>query len=306
MPHQFGEAVEAFVDIVLKNWDGLYAIEEYTAMCEKLYELYHAETEKVEPASTESVFGACLNNLMLTHKKVGGTIKLAHGFYEFWHNNAYKKGALDPNELPYRIYLNASTSNVMVLGFILVQRVCLTGDALYFKIASTAAAVDSRKDAIVIYLFGREKAERLARDLGEITGNELTPSVPGLTKEIAHGISVAVDPSTGKDKVSFGQSRVRPFATAIRCYRDTFGRNNLLGNLSGENHYEIFTRLLAGAFRAHRISPIDPSTTGNTVPRGQDEISNGADVAAGSVTVPKMDVNAARIYARMAARGAFG
>jgi hypothetical protein len=44
--------------------------------------------------------------------------------------------------------------------------------------------------------------------LGQITGDTLTPSVPGLTKELAKGISVAADPRyTFGVELSFGHGR---------------------------------------------------------------------------------------------------
>jgi hypothetical protein len=288
----FGSEVEAFIDLVLDHFDDLYEIDEYSTLCDALYELYHTETADVVPSKSDQVFNDCMVNLMAYHKRVGGSIKTKNGYYEFHSPHSLVKGPASETDLDYRIYVNASTSNVIVLGRILVSLVCLTGDAIYFKIATTADAVDARKDAIVIYVFGKERAEKIARKIGRITDNKLTPTVPGLTKAIASGVSIAVDPATYHDLVSFGQSRVRPFATAIRCFRDSFAEAGLLDNLSAEHQYGVFARLLTGAFRAHGINPLNPSTSGNVISRAQDGVAS-------AIIVPRMDVMGAKRYAKL-------
>lgn len=287
----FGKEVDAFIDTVLEHWDDLYSLDGFSELCDALYELYHTETAVVAPAKSELEFGECIKNLMAYHKRYGGTVKLnQHGYHEFWTDWNLVKPPSE-KDATYRIYVNASTKNVIVLGRILVHEVCQTGTAMYFKIATSAKAVDQRKDAIVIYLFGKKNAETIARKLGQITGGMLTPTVPGLTREIASGISVAEDPASFSDSVSFGQSRVRPFATALRCYRDDFAKAGLLDDLTAEDRYEVFARLLTGAFRAYGINPLNPSEVNNV-------ISKGKDVAASTISVPTLDKKGALYYAR--------
>lgn len=301
----FGAAVETFLDRVIDHWDDLYSLPSFEKLCDRLYALYHDESEQVVPAKSDDEFNKCMRGLIQLHAQTGGRVELnKHGYHEFYTN--YEKAAenLDAEKEPYRVYVNASTKNVIVLGRILVKLVCIDATAMYFKIANDAAGVDQRKDAIVIYTFGRNEAEAIAKRLGQITGDKLTPSVPGMTREVAKGISVAADPKwNGKDSVSFGQHRVRPFATAIICYRDQFALANKLDSVDADTHTEVFRILLAGAFRAHKINALDPSSN---APASAAKISKEADLQAGKITVPVMDVKAAKYFLSLASKGALG
>jgi hypothetical protein len=284
--------VTEFIDQIIHNWDHLSPNLNYKELCDALYRLYHAETEQVEAEKTQQVFDECMQGLLKLHQDTGGTVHSdKHGFHEFHTKHSLVKAGTE-QDLPYRIYINASTRNVIVLGRILVTEACLTGKALYFKIATTAIAVDERKDAIVVYIFGEHNAQALAQKLGEITGDLLTPTTPGLSKTIAPGISIAADPSSFKDTVSFGQSRVRPFATAYKTYQTKFAAKNRLNETSAEALYEVFSWLVCGAFRGHGINPLNPSTT-RSYTKGV--LSKAADTSASSIKVPPLEL-------RMAAR----
>jgi hypothetical protein len=298
----FGSSVEAFLNTVIDRWDDLYVIPDFDKLCKALYTLYHRETEAVQPSKSQSEFAHCMEGLVQLHKEAGGTVKLKKTGYTEFHTNSSLHDKLDTSKEPYRVYVNASTKNVIVLGRILVNLVCLSGRALYFKIADDAAAVDKRKDAIVIYTFGKDQSESIAKELGTITDQNLTPSSPGLTKEIAPGISVAADPRWNySDQVSFGQHRVRPFATALLCYRDEFALGGQLNDVDQAAHTEVFRILLMGAFRAHNINALDPSTN---APAITPTISKAQEVEASKVQVPKMDKMAARRFLSLAQRGA--
>jgi hypothetical protein len=238
-----------------------------------------------------------MTNLIQLHKDTGGTVKPnLHGYTEF-HSNSSLIAKMDMESEPYRVYVNASTKNVVVLGRILVKLACLDGQAQYFKIADTASGVDERKDAIVIYTYGKDLAKRIADQLAKITGGSLTPTSPGLTQEVAPGISIGVDPYRYKDPVSFGQHRVRPFATALLCYRG-FAADGFLDNVTREARTNAFRFLLAGAFRAHGINALDPS---GSAPASAKSISNRADTSASAVTVPKPEQMAARLLLKQSA-----
>jgi hypothetical protein len=298
----FGDSVEAFLDLVIDHWDELYPVPEFGRLCDALYDLYHDETQQVMPEKTNQVFKHCMLGLMKLHKNTGGRVlEDQHGYHEF-HTKFSTAQNLKQDEEPYRVYVNASTRNVIVLGRILVKLACIDGQAVYFKIASDAKGVDRRKDSIVIYTFGKNQAEAIAKQLGQITGDQLTPSVPGMTREVAKGISVAADPKwNSKDQVSFGQHRVRPFATAIVCYRDQFALFGQLDDIDSATYTEVFRILLAGAFRAHNINALDPSSNAPAVTKS---LSKSDDVLASKVTVPSIDIKAAQRFLNSARKGA--
>jgi hypothetical protein len=288
----FDKSIETFLGLIIDHWDEIYATTSYRQCCRALYTLYYTETVAIVPSKSEDEFAACMRALVQLHKDTGGTVKLdQHGYTEF-HTNMSLLDEADLEGEPYRVYVNASTKNVIVLGRILVKLACLDAKALYFKIADSAEAVDARKDAIVIYVFGKARAEEIAAQLTTITDNKLTPTSPGLTKEIAPGISIAVDPSSFSNPVSFGEDRVRPFATAILCYRDEFAATGLLDGISKDVRTQAFRFLLAGAFRAHGINALMPFTS---APAGTREISNRRDTAASAVKVPNPEKLAARL-----------
>jgi hypothetical protein len=296
----FDQSIESFLDLVIDHWDAIYSAESYSQCCDALYRLYYTETQVVAPSKSEEEFQHCMRNLIQLHKDTGGTVKLKkHGFTEF-HTNLSLLNESNTDGEPYRVYVNASTKNVIVLGRILIKLACLDAKALYFKIADEADAIDKRKDAIVIYVFGKERAEQIARDLATITDDRLTPTSPGLTKEMAPGISVAVDPSSLSNPVSFGEHRVRPFATAMICYRNEFAATGLLDDISEDALTQAFRFLLAGAFRAHGINALLPFSS---APAGVKEISLRRDTAASAVKVPNPEKMAARLVINRERKG---
>jgi HopA1 effector protein family len=154
----------------------------------------------------------------------------------------------------YRVYVNASSKNVITLAS---QVTILCGQykgIQCFKIPLDPAMTDARKDTFVIYVKGKDTAEKVAQRLGELTCGLLSPTVPAMTHPIANGISIA--PNMGEQYgLSFGELVVSPFALAIRVFRDTFYRQGLLSHKRRKIRMRVFRVLLAGAFHAHGLDP---------------------------------------------------
>jgi hypothetical protein len=118
------EPVEAFLKVVADNWDKLNkTTRSFDKLCTKLYPLYHDETNEVTPSKTEDTFKTSMSNLVELHKRTGGIVKLKkHRFTEFHTNySVLEKADLDFSQDPHRIFINASTKNVIALGRILVK-----------------------------------------------------------------------------------------------------------------------------------------------------------------------------------------
>ena len=120
---QFAESVERFTDLVLSNEEKLLICRDFSKMVDALYELYHGETENVEPSKSNSRFQECLTGLITLHKNTGGFVRTnQHGYCEF-HSSYGDIENLNIEEKVYRVYVNASTRNVIVLGRLLVKKV---------------------------------------------------------------------------------------------------------------------------------------------------------------------------------------